>query len=171
MVSHGLKIKFKLVATACRYCTVFLSKLILYHWLLRCPACCLFIFRTCQRLCYLWNAFPQPFPVAGLSSPSSFQLKWYLWRGAFYLNGLYFYIFIVLLPIWNGFNLLDCSLYTCFQSHDDRNCVWLSFLLFWTVPKHIGNEMLGKFYLPDVLLKNPLFYYVYTENFPYKMPC
>lgn len=36
----------------------------------------------------------------------------------------------MLLRIWNGLNLFDYSFYTCFQSHNDGNCIYHSFLYF-----------------------------------------
>lgn len=111
-------------------------------------------------------------PVAGLLSPFSSQFKWYRGREASYLKlAFMFMFFTVLLAVWNGLNLSDYSFYTCFQSHNDRNCIYHSFLLFCTLPKHIGNEMLGKFHLLYISLENPLSYYLYSENCYYKTPC
>lgn len=51
------------------------------------------------------------------------------------------------------------------------------FSAFCTVPKHSGNEMLGQLGHSKILtsftlisLKNPVFYYLYSENFYCKVP-
>lgn len=130
-------------------------------------------FRTCRLLCQVFtagNLSPPALPSGWLILPTaSIQFKWNLWRRVFYLNGLYFYIFIVLDQREMVLVYLIAHLFSVPQWQE--LCLALSFLLVCTVPKHIGNEMLGKFYLPEILLKNPLFYYVYSENFHCKVTC